>query len=65
MQGKNNRGTHVVDIFPNDFAMVRPVGPLVTEQNDEWAITRRYLTLETIESMCDEQNIDIGKLATL
>ncbi|WP_141504942.1 transposase, partial [Rhizobium sp. L9] len=36
-------------IFPNDEAIVRLVGALLLEQNDEWAVQRaRYLTLETM-----------------
>lgn len=43
------RSTEVVGIFPNDEAIMRLVGALLLEQNDELAVQRsRYMTLETI-----------------
>jgi putative transposase len=34
----------VVGVFPNDAALLRLAGSLLIEQNDEWLVSRRYLS---------------------
>ena len=51
------RRTNVVAIFPNDDAIVRLVGALMLEQNDEWAVSRRYMSLETLAGLGDDPNV--------
>ena len=48
------RRSNVVQIFPNEDAIVRLVGALLLEQNDEWAVSRRYMSLETLAGLSDD-----------
>ena len=59
------RRTNVVGIFPNGAAIRRLVGALMLEQNDEWAVTRRYMTLETVATICEDNTMDPAKIAAL
>ena len=64
LNGEIKRRTEVVGIFPNDDAIVRLVGALLLEQNDEWAVQRsRYMTLETIATMSDDPLISLPAVA--
>ena len=55
LNGEVKRRTDVVGIFPNDDALVRLVGAILLEQNDEWAVQRaRYMTLETMATLSDD-----------
>ena len=53
-----------MSICPNDRAIVRLVGALLLEQNDEWAVRRgRYMTLETVGQLSDDPLISLPAVA--
>ena len=61
LNGEIKRRTNVVGIFPNEEAIVRLVGAILLEQNDEWAVQRaRYTTLETIAPLSDNAMVSLS-----
>jgi len=58
------RRSDVVGIFPNDAAIIRLVGALRIETNDEWAVARRYMGLEPLARITDTHNVRLPAVAT-
>lgn len=64
MNREVKRRADVIGIFPNDAAIIRLVGALMLETNDEWAVARRYMSLGTLARVTDNPTIRLPAAAS-
>jgi putative transposase len=52
------RRTDVVGIFPNDKSLIRLAASVVIEQNDEWLVGKRYLSIHSLDTLLNDKRED-------
>ena len=57
LNGEIKRRAVVVGIFPNEAAIRRLAGAILLEQNDEYALQNRYMSLESLATMSENPPI--------
>ncbi len=54
----------VVGIFPDKKSLIRPMGAVLVEQKDEWAVSRRYMSRHSLGRSYQSSTPEIGEEVT-